>query len=113
MEKNLFQKEASKWISFIRGKGCPQCKNSGYRGRLAIHEVLMINDQIRSMMMNHKPITEMKQYLLKNGMIFLLDDGLLKAKSGLTTVEEVLRVAVRIGGHYDEGKITLYFNSSI
>ena len=93
MEKNLFQKRGFKVDKLYKGKGCPQCRNTGYRGRLAIHEVLMIDDQIRTMLMNHKPINDVKQYLLKNGMLFLLDDGLLKAKNGLTTVEEVLRVA--------------------
>ena len=93
MEKNLFQKRGIKVNTLHRGKGCPQCKNTGYKGRVAIHEVLTMNDQIRSMMMNHKSMSEMKQYLLKSGMIFLLDDGLLKAKNGFTTVEEVLRVA--------------------
>lgn len=94
MEKNLFHKRGIKLETLRRGKGCPQCKNTGYKGRVAIHEVLSINDQIRSMMMNHKPMNEIKQYLLKNGMLFLLDDGLLKAKNGFTTVEEVLRVAI-------------------
>lgn len=94
MEKSLFHRRGIKVETLYRGKGCSQCKNTGYKGRVAIHEVLPINDQIRSMMMNNKPMNEIKQYLLKNGMLFLLDDGLLKAKNGFTTVEEVLRVAI-------------------
>lgn len=93
MEKNLFQKRGFQVDKLYKGKGCPQCRNTGYKGRLAIHEVLLIDDPMRSMLMNHKPMNEVKQYLLRNGMLFLLDDGLLKAKNGLTTVEEVLRVA--------------------
>lgn len=93
MERNLFQKRGFTIDMLHRGKGCSQCQNSGYKGRVAIHEALIINDHIRTMLMNNKSMNEIKQYLLKNGMLFLLDDGLLKARSGLTTVEEVLRVA--------------------
>lgn len=93
MERNLFQKRGIAVQSLYRGKGCPSCQNSGYHGRIAIHEVLNIDDTIQTMMMNNKPLSEIKQYTVQNGMIFLVDDGLLKAKQGMTTVEEVLRVA--------------------
>ncbi|PLT32388.1 GspE/PulE family protein [Bacillus sp. V5-8f] len=95
MEKNLFQKRGIKVDILYRGSGCPSCQNTGYRGRMAIHEVLNIDEKIQSMMMNNKSIQEIKQYTMRNGMIFLLDDGLLKAKNGMTTVEEVLRVAIQ------------------
>ncbi|KMY51112.1 GspE/PulE family protein [Peribacillus loiseleuriae] len=95
MERNLFQKRGIPVQALHRGKGCPSCQNSGYHGRIAIHEVLNIDDEIQSMMMNNKPLSEIKQYTVRNGMIFLIDDGLLKAKQGLTTVEEVLRVALQ------------------
>jgi type IV pilus assembly protein PilB len=94
MERNLFQQRGIKIDKLYKGKGCPNCQNTGYRGRLAIHEVLNIDDNIQSMMMNNRPLNEIKNYTMRNGMIFLLDDGLLKAKNGLTTVEEVLRVAL-------------------
>lgn len=94
MELNLYQKRGLKAGSIYRGKGCGACKMTGYRGRMAIHEVLVIDDNIRSMMMNHQPISEIKNYALRNGMIFLIDDGLLKVKQGLTTIEEVLRVTM-------------------
>lgn len=93
MERNLFQKRGIPVQSLYRGEGCPSCQNSGYHGRIAIHEVLNIDDTIQTMMMNNKPLSEIKQYLVLNGMIFLIDDGLLKAKQGMTTIEEVLRVA--------------------
>ena len=95
MEKSLYQKRGIKVDTLYKGAGCNTCQNSGYRGRLAIHEVLTIDDTIRSMMMNNKSIQEIKQYAMRSGMIFLLDDGLLKAKAGLTTVEEVLRVTIQ------------------
>ena len=95
MEKSVYQKRGIKVDTLYKGKGCSACKNTGYHGRMAIHEILMLDDTIQSMMMNQKPLNEVKQYLLRNGMIFLLDDGLIKAKMGLTTLEEVLRVALQ------------------
>ncbi|WP_108669433.1 GspE/PulE family protein [Peribacillus acanthi] len=95
MEKDVFHKRGIKVDKLYKGSGCPNCQNSGYKGRLAIHEVLVVDDNIRTMMTNNKPLVEIKSYAMKTGMIFLIDDGLLKAKNGLTTVEEVLRVALQ------------------
>lgn len=95
MEVNLFKDRGIKVDKLYKGKGCPNCQNTGYRGRMAIHEILEMDDTIRSLMTNNKPLSEIKEYAMKSGMIFLIDDGLLKAKSGMTTVEEVLRVALR------------------
>lgn len=94
VELNLYQKRGLKSGSVYRGKGCSACKMTGYKGRIAIHEVLMIDDSIRKMMMNNQSISAIKNYALKNGMIFLIDDGLLKVKQGLTTIEEVMRVTM-------------------
>ena len=94
MEKNLFAKRGISAGVVYRGEGCPTCNDTGYKGRVAIQEVLDIDDTIRQMMMNHRPMNEIRDYALQNGMIFLIDDGLLKAKQGLTTIEEVLRVAL-------------------
>jgi type IV pilus assembly protein PilB len=77
-----------------RGKGCGSCNNTGYRGRVAIHEVLAINDEIRQMIVDHAPIHELKACALKNGMITLIDDGIDKAGAGITTLQEVIREAV-------------------
>ncbi|WP_163101778.1 GspE/PulE family protein [Peribacillus alkalitolerans] len=95
MEKEVFHKRGIKVDKLFRGNGCPNCQNSGYKGRLAIHEVLVVDENIRTMMTNNKPLGDIKSYAMKTGMIFLIDDGLLKAKNGLTTVEEVLRVALQ------------------
>ena len=93
--KTVFQKRGIKVDTLYKGKGCSACKKTGYRGRMAIHEILMMDDTIQSLMMNHAPLSELKKYALRSGMIFLLDDGLIKAKNGLTTLEEVLRVALQ------------------
>ncbi|RSL32262.1 type II secretion system protein GspE [Salibacterium salarium] len=94
MEKELFEKRGIAPGTVYKGKGCSSCNHTGYRGRLAIHELLEMDDTIRNMLMNHESIASLRQYALKEGMIFLIDDGLLKVKQGSTTIEEILRVAV-------------------
>lgn len=94
MEADLFEKRGIKAGEVYKGKGCNSCQYSGYRGRMAIQEILVIDDEIRQMMMNNQSIAKIRQYAWKTGMIFLVDDGLLKVKQGLTSTEEVLRVAM-------------------
>src|SRR6056297_154257 len=81
-------------LKLYRGKGCDYCKNTGYRGRTAIYEMVRINDEIRSMIMKNTSSNEIKEIAIKNGMLTLLDSGVAKALEGITTIDEVLRVAV-------------------
>ena len=66
---------------------------TGYKGRIALHEVLVISEEIQREIMNGESFQRLKELAKKNKTIFLIDDGLLKVKQGLTTTEEVLRVA--------------------
>ncbi|CAI8834466.1 Type II secretion system protein E [Methylocaldum szegediense] len=75
-----------------RPKGCEQCDGTGYRGRLAIHEFLVMSDDIRRLVMNHAQARQIEEMALKEGMHTMYEDGLRKAVAGLTTIEEVLRV---------------------
>lgn len=77
---------------FYKGKGCIACGNSGYKGRVAVQEVLKIDDTIREMILQRRSSNEIKDYAVKNGTITLLQDAIDKAKKGITTVEEVIRV---------------------
>jgi type IV pilus assembly protein PilB len=81
-------------LKLYRGKGCDYCKNTGYRGRTAIFEIVRIDDEIRSMIMKNSSSNEIKETAIKNGMRTLLDSGVEKALEGITTIDEVLRVAV-------------------
>ncbi|MBO1514755.1 GspE/PulE family protein [Metabacillus bambusae] len=76
-----------------RGKGCGTCNMTGYRGRIAIHELLVITNDMKRVIMNGEPFSKLRELAIKNKTIFLIDDGLLKVKMGLTTTEEILRVA--------------------
>ncbi|WP_419095799.1 GspE/PulE family protein [Halalkalibacter suaedae] len=91
-EKMIFAKRGMKVTTVFRGKGCPICNMTGYKGRLAIHEILVIDETIKKMIMNNRSSSEIKEYAIKAGTIFLIDDGLLKVKQGLSTTEEILRV---------------------
>lgn len=92
-EKEIFKEANIDILEIKRGRGCPSCNNTGYRGRMAIHEILQIDDQIREFIMSSASAMDIREYVKKQGMLFLLDDGLLKVRDGLTTTEEVLRIA--------------------
>ena len=77
-----------------RAVGCNACSNTGYRGRIALHEVMAVSDEIEQRLVAHATGTELRQLALDQGMVSLRDDGWEKAASGLTTIEEVLRVSM-------------------
>jgi type IV pilus assembly protein PilB len=93
-ERDIFARRGIEVHQLVRGRGCPTCNMTGYRGRLAIHELLVVTDEMRRVILNNEPFSKLRELALQNKMIFLLDDGLLKVKQGLTTLEEVLKVAI-------------------
>lgn len=93
-ELDIFSKRGIEIAEVWRGRGCASCNMTGYRGRIAIHEVLGMNEELRRAIMNEEPVTKLREIAVKNKTIFLIDDGLLKVKQGMTSTEEVLRVAI-------------------
>ena len=81
---------------YIQGNGCPACGFTGYRGRSAINEVMMMTDPIRAMVVGRQPANLIKDQAIKEGMVTLRQDGWLRVLEGRTSVEEVLRVAGRL-----------------
>lgn len=79
-------------IAFYRGKGCPHCRDTGYIGRTGIFELLVINDDIKKLIIAKAPVDEIKKEAMASGMKTLRDDGIEKALAGVTSVEEALRV---------------------
>ena len=78
---------------FYRGRGCDYCNNTGYFGRMGILEVLLVDDNIRDMIINKTMIDQIKNYAVsKCGMTTLRDDAYLRLTQGLTTIEEVIRI---------------------
>jgi len=78
---------------FWRGRGCEQCLGTGYLGRTAIYEILPIDKEIRRLILEGRDSDEIKERARERGMKTLRDDGAIKVKMGITTPEEVLRVA--------------------
>jgi len=76
---------------FFKAVGCPACANSGYSGRTVIHELLVVDDQIRSLIIKNVDAGTLKKAGLQNGMITLREDGVAKVLQGETTVEELMR----------------------
>jgi len=81
-------------IELYRGRGhnCPQCRGTGFQGRIGIFELLVVNDEIKNMVTAKASANEIRKKAVANGMRVLYEDGIEKIKNGLTTAEEVLRV---------------------
>src|SRR3989338_8176413 len=75
-----------------RGQGCDECLGSGYRGRIGIYEVMVIDDAIREAMLEKCSASNIKKMSIERGMTTMVEDGFHKAVEGITTLEEVLRV---------------------
>ncbi len=74
--------------------GCPSCSGTGFRGRIALHEVMTMSDELQQLITTHATGTALRQVALDQGMVSLRDDGWSKVTQGLTTIDEVLRVSV-------------------
>ncbi|KKU47327.1 hypothetical protein A3H10_01850 [Candidatus Uhrbacteria bacterium RIFCSPLOWO2_12_FULL_46_10] len=79
-------------LLFYRGKGCKQCNNDGYRGRAGIYEVLDISKELNDAIVKKATREDLMTIARQQGMLTMVEDGFLKAKAGITTIEEVLRV---------------------
>jgi type IV pilus assembly protein PilB len=82
-----------KKVTFFHGTGCAQCNFHGYKGRIAIHEVLRINEQLQDMIYQNATTVKMLEHAQKDGFRDLRFDGLKKVIAGVTTLEEIQRVA--------------------
>ncbi|MDE2311561.1 MAG: type II/IV secretion system protein [Patescibacteria group bacterium] len=80
-------------LTFYHSPGCEQCRHLGYQGRVGIYEVLQVTDAVQQLIMKQASMVEFRQAAAAQGMLTMLQDGLLKALDGLTDVEEVFRVA--------------------
>lgn len=78
----------------FKGKGCPVCNTTGYKGRKGIFEIFLIDDTIQRLIFDHSPATVLRARAREMGMRTLREDGLLKVASGMTSLEEVLRVTM-------------------
>jgi type IV pilus assembly protein PilB len=79
---------------FYRGKGCDRCNRSGYKGRLGLFELLIMNDDLRDMVMRNASTEDLREAARRHGMVTLRDSGMEGIFTGLTTAEEVIRETI-------------------
>jgi type IV pilus assembly protein PilB len=87
---------------FYKGVGCKRCRNTGYSGRVGVHELLLINDEIRDCIVANSSVIEMRRIAATYGMVTLKHDGFRKVREGLTSVEEVLQITGDTGGFHEK-----------
>lgn len=90
--RSFFFKQISGKIAVVKGSGCSACGNTGYKGLVPLHEVLTIDETIQKWVVEHRPAAELAHYLKLIGFKSLFYDGLLKAREGITTMEEVMKL---------------------
>mgnify|MGYP000225835207 CR=1 FL=1 len=82
---------------FQKGQGCTNCQHSGYNGRVGIYELLILDQLVRDAILEHRPSKELRQISTQSaGLITLLEDGIIKAAEGITTIDELLRSLPRL-----------------
>jgi type IV pilus assembly protein PilB len=92
MIKIGFTEEEAKTVKVHKGKGCPSCNNSGYKGRVGFFEIMLITEELKDLILEGGSTEEIKNSAVRQGMSTLRRSGLNKIKEGVTSVEEVLRV---------------------
>ncbi len=86
---------AVKETTFVRGRGCYECSNTGYRGRIGVYEVMPVTPVIRELILKRANATEIRREAMREGMMSLRMDALIKLQEGITTAEEVLKETAR------------------
>jgi type IV pilus assembly protein PilB len=88
--------------TFYKGVGCRNCRNTGFRGRMGIHELLIVNEEMRDAILTGVSITAIREIAIRGGMLTLRRDGFRKVREGITTAEEVLHAT---GGAPEPGSV--------
>ena len=89
--RKVAEKASGKFDEFCRGVGCKKCRNTGFAGRIAIHELFVPNEEIMEMINEGASLKNLRAMALETGMISLQSDGIEKVKAGIVSIEEVLR----------------------
>jgi type IV pilus assembly protein PilB len=92
---NILEPDAAQFV-FYRAVGCEDCNHTGYRGRIALYEVMRVTDKVRRLIAQRAGEEMVREAAMSSGMISLGEDGLAKVKAGVTTAEELLRVVTEV-----------------
>ncbi len=95
--RKALDKMGFEFEQFYKGAGCKSCRNTGYRGRLGVHELLAITDELRDAIVASPTIGGIRRLAANQGMVTLAHDGFRKVREGLTTVDEVFQVVGAVG----------------
>jgi len=87
--------EEVKNVTFYHGAGCTRCRNSGFRGRTALFELMELDNTLRDMTFRREPLAELRKHAHAAGMVTLREDGVRKVLGGTTTIAEVLEVTAK------------------
>lgn len=97
-ERLIYEMEMrEKRSEFFYGQGCGSCANTGYRGRTGVHELLMMSDELRHMLLNDASAADIRAKAVEEGMVPMWHNAMIKVKQGITTPYEVLRNVYSIG----------------
>jgi general secretion pathway protein E len=99
VEEQIAYEEEMKQLptNFYRGVGCNLCANTGYRGRTGLFELMIMSEGVRRMLLGNASASDIRLQALKEGMVTMKHDGMMKVKEGITSVSEVLRSVFSIG----------------
>jgi type IV pilus assembly protein PilB len=89
-----FSPEDAASVTPLKGRGCEKCNHTGFKGRLGLYEVMVVDDEVKELVLVGASGLELRRKAVEQGMITLRQSGLRKVKDGLTTIEEVLRETV-------------------
>jgi len=89
--RKVVEKAGGKFDDYCRGVGCKKCRNTGFAGRIAIHELFVPNEEIMDMINEEMSLKKLRAKALENGMVSLQADGIEKVRAGIVSIEEVLR----------------------
>lgn len=91
-EKAIDKEKPLAEITFYRGKGCEHCDLQGYKGRVGIFEVLEASEAVKDLIIESAPTEKIQDQAVTEGMLTMIEDGFAKAATGVTTIEEILRI---------------------
>jgi len=89
----MFKENGLEFDRLYEGKGCTRCHRTGYRGRIGLYELVVMNDLFRDLVSTNPSIMKLRNHAAESGMKSLRTDGLVKVREGITTIDEVLRVS--------------------
>jgi general secretion pathway protein E len=92
LAESAISAEAASSMKFLKGLGCGQCRGSGYKGRMAVAELLILDDEIREMIVARDPIRKLKETARRKGLRLLRETAVEAVANGKTTLEEINRV---------------------